>query len=173
MLAMEHPDHPMRTLLLLVLNCLLVLVRQCEGNKHKVEYVKPLGTTLLLWTDWHDSVPALWFCEESNEAAPYRLSKLCRWHTQHVSTTDVHELWMNVEPGPGKPRDLPSGEVPQDTTAAVARNVQQFIQSSGRGVSWLPYHPQGPYRLSHVVDPWPETARFPEGLQRQPSASHL
>ena len=157
----------------LLCNCLLVLVRLSEGNEHKLEYVKSLGAALLLWTDWHDSVPASWFCEESNEAALSRLSKLCRRHTQHITTTDVHELWMNVEPGPGEPHDLPTGGVPQDTAAAVAHNVQQFIQNSGRGVSWLPYNPQGPYRLSHAVDPWPETACFPEGLQRRPGAPHL
>ena len=153
--------------------CLLVLVRLLEGKEHQTEYVRTLASTLLLWTDWHDSIPAAWYCEEPNEAALSRLSSLCKRHTQHVSTLEVHELWMNVTPGRLEPHDLPTGGVPQDTVTAVKRNLAEFLKARGRGVTCLPYNPQGPFNLSYAVEKWPTNFTFPDTLQRKPLAPHL
>ena len=153
--------------------CLLLLVRLLEGVEHKREYVRTLSTALLLWSDWHDSIPAAWYCEEPNEAALSRLSSLCKRHTQHVSTRDVHDLWMNVSPGSPAPHDLPHGGVPQDTARAVYQHFMQYLAADGRGVTSLPWNPQGQFKLSYAIASWPDAFRFPDTLRRRPSSSHL
>ena len=65
----------------MLLRCLLVLMWLSEGPKGAVGYVGNICMALLLWTDWHDTVPAAWYCEEKCEATLSRLSILCRRHT--------------------------------------------------------------------------------------------
>ena len=153
--------------------CVLLLVRLLEGREQKEEYVRTLGSALLLWTDWHDAVPASWFSEEPNEASLSRLSSLCKRHTQHISTVDVHELWMNVTPGSTEPHDLHTGGVSRDTAAAVLHHVHQFLRDHGRGVTCLPYNPQGVHKLSSTVADWPESNNFPNTMQRRPTRAQL
>ena len=153
--------------------CLHVLVRLLEGEEHKTEYVRTLSSALMLWTDWHDRIPAAWYCEEPNEAALSRLSSLCRQHTQHISTRDIHELWMNVAPGSALPHDLPHGGVPLETSQAVLHHFLQFLAADGRGVTSLPWKPQGTHNLSYACDAWPEGYSFPDSIRRRPTPGHM
>ena len=151
-----------------LVRCLLVLMRLNEGREVAVEYVRTVCVALLLWTDWHDEVPAAWFCEETCEAALSRLSSLCHRHTQHVSTQEIHDLWMQVKPGSQLPHNLPVGGVPRQLQHTVTDMVRAFVRQRGDGVTPLVWQPQGPFRLSHTVKEWPAKYAFPASLRWRP-----
>ena len=69
-----------------LLKCVMILFRLCEGTKHKVEYVRSLSIALLGWTPWHSHLLGCCCIEEFSEASLSLMPKTCQRHPRYVST---------------------------------------------------------------------------------------
>ena len=79
-------------------DCLLLLVHLCHDPDGKTEYVRKISVTLATWQDWHSTLPASCFAEESCEALLSRLSHRCSAHRHLAGFEATFDLFLTLGP---------------------------------------------------------------------------
>ena len=91
------------------------------------EYVRTLSCALLLWTLWHDALPACCYSEELNEAALGRLGHSMRRHPDATSADAVMDLWLRVKPGRTGFKNIRPGGVDARWRRMSLENVDRLL----------------------------------------------
>lgn len=94
-----------------------------------------MSCVLLLWTQWHDEVPACCFSEELNEAAISRLRKALKQHPQSQSFDEAMDLYMAVRPGTPGAKRIGAGGVVRDWVAQSTARLHSLPRASALGSS--------------------------------------
>ena len=150
----------------------VILLRLCEGQAHKVEYVRSLAVALSLWSPWHSSLPACCFSEEVNEAALSRLGRACRRNPRAVSTTDVNDLYILVQSGRRGYKKLKPGGVTAAWQSQPERHLDVFISNNAADVACVPWVKRADKKCV-VAGNWPENVTMPPTLTKVDSTDFV
>ena len=151
---------------------MVLLLRLCHGQAHKVEYVRSTAIALTLWSRWHSAIPGCCFSEEVNEAALSRLGRACRRNPRAVSTNDVNDLYILVQSGRRGYKKLKPGGVTAAWQSQLETHLDVFINNSAADVACVPWVKRADKKCV-VVGNWPEDVSLPPTLSKVDSTDFV
>ena len=154
-----------------LLACLLMMLPLTAGESHLTEYVRTLVCALVVWREWHTSIPGACFTDELNEASLHQLGSMWAAHPEITAIDQVMDLFLLLPPPPSEVVDLEA----ESCTLRLAHEVKVRVRIlAGRRdpalpyVQWLAKGEKSPVRASWPVDAW-----FPPSVRVPPEPSYL
>ena len=91
------------------------------------DYVRSLSCALMLWTPWHDCLPACCYSEELTEASLSRLGRSMKKHADATTAEAVMDLWLRVRPGSVGYKKIKAGGVDAAWQRMVLQHVDDLL----------------------------------------------
>ena len=117
----------------------VIMLCATKDTAHKVEHLRSVCLALLMWQEWHDTLPAALFSEEVAEASLGRFGELLRSNPQVTTVEAADDLFLLVRPGTRGLKDI-RGEGPTATCVdRVHVRLQAFMQAADNVVTHVPW----------------------------------
>ena len=93
--------------------------------RYNIEYLRTLGTTLLVWDKWYDNLPGRWHVEESCESLLASLVATMRANPQCKSSDTNCDLFLVLKAACSDEKSLHGGRIERGLPVYVDGNVHK------------------------------------------------